>query len=758
MPILFKHILFKLLLVLLLFAKAAPSDVYYTSLREGVRLYRANLLNDAKRVFRELHKEHADSLIVLRYLMHITIDQQQWGDAKDWCGKILEQQENDVEAHYYLGIAFRESGKFKAFILQGRDWRRAERHFTFVIDNFGAFKDIYYQYALLKKYAKDYAQAVELAETQLKYAPNDTAYSGLHRFYESFLYNQPKDFHEWASKRTGHRNLLYLGESYRHREEFLKADSIFHYLAQSAADLSGVPLFIALAKVKHQLQQEDSSQFYFEKAMQSVSSDVDAALMFEDMKYIMADDEWFEYRDLTEAAKKHALFERMWLTRNPTPASEKNYRMIEHVRRVIRAENNYYFDGVRSQVNNPDKLNYLSFPQVFDLNDKYNDKGLVYIRHGEADDRAFTLQGDALNETWLYYPRGPLNQKFIFHFWQDDNMAGNNWRFIPSIPQSMAESRLTMDPIFGRLYTANTLEALAIDQEMKIQSHEFVETAMNTDQHSWKRALRSILFPFYIATFRQDQTLSRCELYYSLHKEAVLPQNVAHTAQDTVFISFAVFDKDYGLAARIENNVHIQDIIDSCKTIGYWPSLFDFIGAPGAYQLALDIQTPGGEGIGGYKFRFTMSDYAGESLNMSGIILAYSIKPAKQQDNFYKNGLIVVPNPAKVFSRKKPIDIYFELYNLSAGRGKRQNFTVRYEVKLLAERSAGLVQKIGRIFRRSQPSISNTVERETRTPTSVEYIALDLGKNVPGMYELNVTAFVPGTADTVSRKINFELQ
>ncbi len=98
------------------------------------------------------------------------------------------------------------------------------------------------------------------------------------------------------------------------------------------------------------------------------------------------------------------------------PASQMNYRMIEHVRRVIAAEQDYYFDGVRSQVNNPDKLNFLSFPRVFELNDKFNDKGLVYVRHGEPDDRAFYVEGGApLNETWVYYPRGQLNKKLIFH-------------------------------------------------------------------------------------------------------------------------------------------------------------------------------------------------------------------------------------------------------------------------------------------------------------------------------------------------------
>jgi hypothetical protein len=225
-----------------------------------------------------------------------------------------------------------------------------------------------------------------------------------------------------------------------------------------------------------------------------------------------------------------------------------------------------------------------------------------------------------------------------------------------------------------------------------------------------------------------------------------------------VNINFAVFDMSFNTIQQIHKNVLMQHIVDSTETLGFWPSQFDFIGAAGDYQLALDIRTPNDEAIGGYKFRFTVSSYSEKSVKMSGLILAKSIRPAEKQDTFYRNSLRVVPNPGKEFSRKQPIHVYFEIYNMDAGTNKRQSFTLRYNVRLLEERTKGLIRKIGRIFARSQPSISNQVERETTRPTSVEYIALDLGKNVPGIYELRVTTLVPGTQDSVSRKINFELK
>ena len=753
----------RLLLILSIWpflAKATSTDEYRVNLQRGVRLYRENQLKDAEKVFRDLYENHRDSLIVLRYLGRIEIDRQEWGKARNWYKKIIDLSENDIEAHYYLGIAYRESGKYKAFIMQDYDWQQAERNFRFVVENIGPNRDIYYQYALLKKYAKDYVGAIELAEKQLFNDPDEKAYCGLHYFYNSFLCNRPSRFHGWVLKRTGNRSAIYLGESFRHREEFPQADSVFHGLLNSADDISRVPLLIALAKLKYQRQQKDSTQFYYEKAIESIHNDVDAALMFEDVKYVLSDAEWRRYRVLPSFELKRNFIAKMWVARDPMPASAINYRIIEHVARVIFAEKYYYFDGVRSAVNNPDRLNFLSFPNVFDLNDKYNDKGLVYIRHGQPDDRAFYLSVDSPpNETWFYYPRGELKKKLMFHFWQDSNTAGNNHRFIPSIPKYMADSRLSLDdPIFARLFTADYMEAMAIDHEMKIQSQEFVRIGMDTDQHSWSAQLRPIIFPLYTAAFRENPMTSRCELYFSLTAEDVMPDKEAYTVHDSVSINFTAFDMGYNLIERVERNIPIGQIVDSSKMNGFWPSLVAFSAVPGPYQFALDISTPGDEAIGGYKGRFDIPSFIGKNFKMSGLLLAKSITSARQRNAFYKNGLTVIPNPAKIFNRKKPIDVYFEIYDLEANSDKKRDFIVRYDIKLLEARAKGIFRRIGRILKNPQQSVSSDVERETATPMSVEYIALDLSKNVPGVYELDLSVFIPGKRDTVSRKIEFELK
>jgi hypothetical protein len=322
----------------------------------------------------------------------------------------------------------------------------------------------------------------------------------------------------------------------------------------------------------------------------------------------------------------------------------------------------------------------------------------------------------------------------------------------------MADSRLSLDdPIFARLLTADYMEAMAIDHEMKIQSQEFVRIGMDTDQHSWSAQLRPIVFPYYIAAFRENPTTSRCELYFSLTSDDVLPDKAPHTVHDSVSIDFAAFDMSYNLIERVEREIPIGQIVDSSQAMGFWPSLVAFSAVPGSYRLALDVRTPGDKAIGGYKGHFDIPSFIGDDFKMSGLVLAKSIAPSTRRTAFYKNGLTVVPNPAKIFDRKKPIDVYFEIYDLRADSERKRDFIVRYDIKLLKARAKGLFRRIGRIFTNPQRSVSSDVERESDTPMSVEYIALDLSKNIPGVYELDLSVFIPGKGDTVSQ-IEFELK
>ena len=729
-------------------------------LHEALRLLGSGRTDEALRLFKSINRDAPDDLQVIRYLAELEFKAERWKNAKEWYDKLIDAAPDDADAAYHLGVIYRETGKYKAFILRDRDWNRSEDYFSLSAARPELFSDLYYQYALLQRYRENYARALELLEQQIQRNPLPHAVVAYFRFAESFIYNKGAEpLRQWAHERTGEAARFFVAESYRLQKEYAAADSIYALLAEPSSTLPRIPLYLAWSKLAYVQKDLRRAQQLYQAALDAVHDDIEAALMFDHIKYILSDQELDEYEQLSDAAAKRAFFKRLWLQRDPMPASETNYRLLEHIRRYLVAEREHYYDGFRLPFNNPDRLNELQFPRVFDLNDKFNDKGLVYIRHGEPDDRAFDVEaGMPLNESWLYYERGQMQRRMIFHFLQGETQTGNNWRLAPSLPKPLLESRISWDPIYSRILYGTAIEAIAYEREMVRNSREDARVGLNTDQHSWDRSVKTIIFPFYMATFREDDGLSRSELYYSITDRDVFGDKVKGGAQDSVTVNFAVYSSEMDSLFGVDKKIDVATVRASCDRLGYWPDQLLFIGPPDRYQFAVDVRAPNDQAIGGYKFKFMISDYRADGVKMSGVVLASSIAPAAEGSPFYKNGLSVVPNPRKLYQRKQPISIYFELYNLPVQAGKSLLFEIEYTLRLLEERETNILQTLERIFRNRQPTTSNRIERSATSEMSVEYIALDLRKYVPGIYELQINTLVPGVSDSVYKKINFELK
>ncbi|RPI00395.1 MAG: hypothetical protein EHM72_09345 [Calditrichaeota bacterium] len=741
----------------LLYAQTSLETDFY----QARRLLLSGRLDDALSAFKSLHKEFPDNDQVIRQIAEIEFQRQNLNNAIDWYEKLLKLAPKDLDAAYHLGILYRESGKFKSFILRNRYWKKAENYFTAVLDSVSSFKDLYYQYSLLEQYREQYDHAVDLARREVADNGASQTWVGLFRVTESFLYNKgPELFQQWIGDKQDPFFQFFMAESYRLQKRWSVADSIYHHLLMdSSAYLPKTPIYIAQAKSASEQNQEQRAQDFFIQGLACISNDVEAALMFDHSIYVFADDELDAYSKLQSVQSKQDFFYRFWASRNPMPAAEMNYRIVEHLRRYVIAERDYYFDGFRTQFSNPDRLNQLIFPRVFDLNVKFNDKGLVYIRHGEPDDRAFDIEsGMPLNESWLYYPRGQMNRRLIFHFLHGETQAGNNWRLAPTIPYPLLESRISWDPMYSRILNGTAIEAISYERELIIDSRDNVSIGLNTDQHTWNKSIRTIIFPFYMATFRESDSTTRCDLYYALTKDDIMSSKSKFTLSDHIDVDYAVFDENLSQVFKSSKKVLASDIVEHSRKHGYWPDQFSYVGASGRYQFAIDVRTPGDESVGGYKFKFNMSDYSGLNTKMSGLVLAAAITSANGDANFNRGMLNIKPNPGKKYLRKQPVHVYFELYNLPISSEKASSFQVEYTVKQLEERQNNIVEIIGRIFRNPQPTTSNRIERASSEPQSAEFIALDLRKNIPGIYELQVSALVPGVQDSLIRKINFELK
>ncbi|MBN1999827.1 GWxTD domain-containing protein, partial [candidate division KSB1 bacterium] len=694
-------------------------------------------------------------------LGRIQVERQLWDNAKDWLLKVLDIEPDDVLSLYYLGKIYRETGKYKAFVLRRRDWARSDRYFSAVIQKDSTYADVLYQYASLQRYRKRFYQAVELAERQVFYKPDFTDGAvGMYEFYDALLFYQNDDeVKPWLSQRPGPRAKLFIGEIYRRNENFKKADSIFQILLNNPQNMSAIPLRLYAARLKAQQDLPQKCQDLYFQAVDSVKSFVDAALIFENIKYVLSDEELYEYQQMTSPDQWRDFFKKLWIKRNPMPAADLNLRLIKHFQRLVYAEKFFRWDGFRTWVNNPDKLHYLNYPNVFELNDKFNDKGLVYIRHGEPDDRAFDISENLVqNESWLYYRSGSVDRKLMFHFIIDEAATGNNWRLTAVLPQEMIESRLDWDPLFQKLYTGDALEILSLQLEMARQSRDNVMIGLNTDRHSWDKEIKPIFFPFHVVTFRGTEFYTRYEVYYGLRYNALWENNKNYDPDENISLGFAVYDMDMNELAVVHKKVISREVKQSSDSLGIWSDVFLFENMPERYNFSLYAELASQNKVGGYKFKYGVANYNMKTLMLSGIQLARNIRPENGQDRFVKNGLYIVPNPSRSFNKKERIYVYFEIYNLFSGEQDRVEYKIEYQFKLLKRLHDNVFSKLAGIFRNSKPRTSNIVERTSTTDTSIEYLALDMSRYDAGQYEFEIIVTVPATGDKVTRTTEFELK
>ncbi len=740
----------------------------------GIKYYKAGDIKQALKVLKEAYNLNQEDAGIIRIIGQIEAEQENWGEVKDWMSKALKIDPGDVLAEYYLAVGYRETGKYKAWLLRNRDWNRAQDYFESVIDKAPVYKDIFYQYSILERYKEQYREAVQLAEKQLKIMPDNVqAEKSLNQYYDLLLfYENDKVVRDWLLQKINHRTQYYMGELNRRNGKLGKADSIFSALLDMPdLKISKTLIRLSLAKLRFQQDKPGEAERFYKMSIDSIRSQADAELVFEDLKYILSDEEYEEYLFCGDVPDKKQLFKKIWLLRNPIPASNINYRIREHIRRVLYADTYYRFDGFRTAVNNPDKLHYLEFPQVFKLNNKYNDKGLIYIRHGRPDDTATELHGQdgplpasegvesiLQNESWLYYARGN-EPKLIFHFVIAQDATGNNWRLTPIITPDMVDSRLNWDPIFNRMKMVESqVEYIGLQHEMAIQSRENVYRGLSTDRHSWQKDIEPIQFPFYVCTFRDKNEQSIFELYYTLKFRDIWSGRDDPDKTEPVTVNCGIYDESWNQVGHSEKTVPAKKIKTATDSSGYWLDLFKFSVKPGKYKVSIAAYVTPKKKIGGYKFDSGVFSYLGKKLTMSSIVLATDIKTTNHVDAFYKNGLSVIPNPLLSFNKNKLVHIYYEIYNLPFSPGRNTEFNVEYNFTLLEKKKKNVFSRLGGLFTQNKPLTANTVERFSNGEFSAEYLALDLSKNESGLYELKVVTEVPANNEKYSRKIKFELQ
>ena len=664
------------------------------------------------------------------------LESRKWRRAKLWYEVALIGNPENLMAHYGCGICRREIGKNKAFFLRGPDWKASQRHFEKIIASDSMYQDVFYQYALLEKYREHLFKAILLAHRQI--AANPTAYTGLRgifRLYDYMIHNKSlKKAEPWLNSRNSAFDEYYLGELYRIHGLFGKADSIFHAILVHNTNFPLQPVYLSLVKIYVQKNEPEKAEAAYWQAVNKIFTRLEADLLLEDFMYIVHDDEYNILKDDKYLMMLPNVMKAYWLKRDPTPAAPYNQRLIAHYQRLLFAEKEYYYDGFRHEWYKDASSREFRFPAWYFENDKFNDMGLIYIRFGEPDERAFAIARDLelemidsrnqlpSNMSWLYLET-TTSLRMIFHFYIPRDAPPGYWSMVTAFNQK--------DITAGMAGWDNSpLEVYVLNRVRE------VEHAMKNDRHTWPKETENLELHHIILRFRNTDTQDLFQLSY-----AVPLSNLSYMNVKTDSVSFesgiVIFDERMTPLFKDRRDFRLVDPSDT----HIWNNLFiDEFEVPlpvGRYNVAVHARTLDGSKVNGWRYRYTLPDSARDRLACSSLKLAFDISPkTAESDNRHRNDLKIIPNPTKIFNRNQPVYVYYEVYNLTYNEQGMTDYAVNFILSQTGKKK-GIVKKISGIFgsgEKYQVSVESEQVGDSRTAT--DYISFDMSRAKAGEYEL----------------------
>jgi tetratricopeptide (TPR) repeat protein len=716
-------------------------------LLEGHRYELKQEYKSAKKIYKKILKDESNNPDALMGLGRIAVAAEEWEPALNNFDKALAVGKHLLENHFYLGICFRETGKAKAWILQKLDFRQSEKHFKYVLDHDSLYQDVLYQYALLWRYRDNYEDAIQNCQAQIRLKPYlYTPQLELFRFYRYLItHRSPEDSYAWLKQDSWPMADYFWGEKLRREDRLANADSVLQELLECSSYSLVQPILLSLAKINYEQDRPELGEKQFWQAVQRIQRRLEADLIFEELKYIVTNKEYQDYKNLNAAEQFRDFFRNFWFVRNPIPSLNTNIRLTEHFRRMIISEKYYEYDGFRLWSDNPDKLLELQFPQTHYLNQEFNDRGLVLIRHGEPDERIATVESDLpTNESWLYYASNEFPQ-LTYHFILAK--PDNDWRLTPRLDDwRMYEDRLDWGNIYYYLMQSGELEREGYRQELIDECQQSVTIGLSTDRHTWQQIPSPIQIALTAETYRgsMNQTILEMTQIIPLSE---LQENVKGNGSDR--------NLEQVLAIYEENSEQVYKKVDTLKyqmykSEKYLMYLYQLQLEPNNYHIVFHIRTLDDRCLGCVRIERQLENYHEGGFKLSDIQVASFIEPSDLSSEFVKNGLLVIPNPAANFTRDKPIYLYFELYNIILNQAGNAFIIVDYTLTSIEEKKKKTLFNLFGLFgtpKTSSISIQN--ERNYSTDSAVEYLALDVSSIPSGSYTLSVRVTDASEGSTV---------
>jgi GWxTD domain-containing protein len=504
---------------------------------------------------------------------------------------------------------------------------------------------------------------------------------------------------------------------------------------------------------------------YFAGAQAATSPD--AVMLYRlDLSWIADSDELAAFDALpTPDARQHWL-EQFWTRRDVIEARDVGERLAEHYRRWFYARRNF---RLVSRHRHYDITEVYRTKQV-----EFDDRGVIYLRHGEPDKRAqFICQGPpdlngegcAANESWLYRRRG--GDDLIFHFAARDDVQ--DFKLIESLADVLGFHRAVRaassnDPEIAALY--QTRDQFGTLYSRVANSQRAAGTELARDRQQGRRNITvGTTSDSYVQRFDQPLDVVATEfvvgadsgagggqvlhVVFAIPAERLDPLPAAPGEGVRYPLEFRVIVSDS--ADRVVANLDTVRVFGARQRLQKPSYLTGRLAVPvpaGRYQYRLLVRSVNGAAGDLVTEPLTVERLEPQRFAVSDIVLG---REGSGLVWFSPAGDTVQLNPLQRFPEGSAVNLYYEIYGLELG--------TPYHTIVRLEREGGrsVIGAIGRLFGGGRSPVLLEFDAPASGPVTRVQRGIELRDVPKGTYRLSVVISDPASGTSVTRVQRFQV-
>ena len=531
---------------------------------------------------------------------------------------------------------------------------------------------------------------------------------------------------------------------------------------------SGIGLF-ELARTQFFANQPAAAGASYYAGARAATSAPARTLYREDVSYLADSAELQEFDAQPDPDARAAWLRRFWNRRDVVEGRDMGERLAEHNRRWSYAERNFRLVSRHRHYDITEV--YRSGQAVFD------DRGIIYLRHGEPDERASypsDLTQIQPNQSWLYHrPGGDV----VFHFVARDDAA--DFKLVESLVDAMGfraavqaaghpdqkvidlyASREQFGGAYARVARGGSLVGTALSDE-RSAGRRTITSGTRTDTYAQRFPVRmNVVVHDFVAgagTAGPEPAPSTAagdapapagpaggqalHVVFAIPAERLGPEPGGEGVLYPLHFRLLVSDSRDSLIARLDT-VRVFTSRQALRAPSFLSGRLSLPLAPGRYRYRLLVTSTDGL-AGQLVVRDTLEVPAldGRAFATSDVVVGRA-----------GAGLVWLPprdtvllDPLGRYPSGSVAELYYEIYGLAAGES--------YHTEVRVERQGGrsLLGRIGGLFGSRRPPVLLAFDSPADGPVTRVHRGISLRDVAPGSYLLTVTLSMPGSDRQVSR-------